>query len=63
MNKLIMLLMGIGTTFSGFVQKEGNPEENLPPYITRVTQFGQRADWSHDGKKISVYREDLWRCL
>jgi Tol biopolymer transport system component len=52
MNKLIMLFLGIGTTFSGFCQKEGNPEENLPPYITRISQFGQRADWSHDGKKI-----------
>jgi Tol biopolymer transport system component len=32
--------------------KDGNPAENLPPYIKRVTQFGERADWSHDGKKI-----------
>jgi Tol biopolymer transport system component len=21
-------------------------------YLKRVTQFGERADWSHDGKKI-----------
>ena len=32
--------------------KVGNPAENLPPYIKRITQFGERADWSHDGKKI-----------
>jgi Tol biopolymer transport system component len=32
--------------------KEGNPADNLPPNINRVTQFGERADWSHDGKKI-----------
>ncbi|MDR8391062.1 hypothetical protein NC796_07930 [Aliifodinibius sp. S!AR15-10] len=25
---------------------------NLPSYITRVTHFGQRANWSHDGRKI-----------
>ena len=24
----------------------------LPDHITQVTTFGQRADWSHDGKKI-----------
>lgn len=24
----------------------------LPSYIRQVTTFGQRADWSHDGKKI-----------
>ncbi len=30
----------------------GSPLDNLPPYITRLTHFGQRADWSHDGKRI-----------
>ena len=35
------------------VPKEGgNPAEHLPPWITRLTQFGERADWSHDGRKI-----------
>ncbi len=32
--------------------KAGSPIDNLPPYITRLTHFGQRADWSHDGKRI-----------
>jgi hypothetical protein len=33
--------------------KEGeNPAEHLPPHITQVTWFGERADWSPDGKKI-----------
>ena len=34
---------------------EGNPKsplDELPPHIRRVTHFGQRADWSHDGKRI-----------
>ena len=29
-----------------------NPAENLPDHITRLTFFGQRADWSHDGSSI-----------
>ncbi len=29
-----------------------NPVNELPPYITRLTMFGERADWSHDGRKI-----------
>jgi hypothetical protein len=29
-----------------------NPEEHLAPGMTRVTHFGERADWSHDGHKI-----------
>jgi hypothetical protein len=30
----------------------GDPADNLPSHITRITGFGERADWSHDGKKI-----------
>lgn len=29
-----------------------SPADHLPPHITRMTWFGERADWSHDGKKI-----------
>jgi hypothetical protein len=31
---------------------ERNPAESLPPWIQRLTWFGERADWSHDGKRI-----------
>lgn len=27
-------------------------DTNYPSYIERITHFGQRADWSHDGRKI-----------
>ena len=33
-------------------QEKGNPADNLPPHITRLTYFGERADFPHDGKKI-----------
>jgi Tol biopolymer transport system component len=29
-----------------------SPLDELPSYIRQVTTFGQRADWSHDGKRI-----------
>ena len=29
-----------------------NPSDHLPPHITQVTWYGERADWSLDGKKI-----------
>lgn len=29
-----------------------SPLDELPPYIRQVTHFGQRADWSHNGKRI-----------
>jgi len=29
-----------------------SPVDDLPPHLRRVTWFGERADWSHDGKRI-----------
>jgi Tol biopolymer transport system component len=52
---LIVLILTFPVTAQnqGKIQlKDGNPADNLPPNIKRVTQFGERADWSHDGKKI-----------
>src|SRR6266487_791431 len=33
-------------------KEDAGPADKLPPWITRLTWFGERADWSHDGKKI-----------
>lgn len=35
-----------------FGQEAASPLDNLPDYITQLTHFGERADWSHDGKYI-----------
>lgn len=32
--------------------KPGDPADDLPPHVTRLTWFGERADWRHDGKRI-----------
>jgi len=48
-------------------KEAGSPLDNLPPHIRQITYFGERADWSHDGKKIlflektfgDVYEADL----
>lgn len=59
-----VLLLACGL-FSGQIfaqntkEKELNPVENLPSHITRVTHFGQRADCSHDGKRI-LYLEKTY---
>ncbi len=29
-----------------------SPDGDLPPHITRLTLFGERADFSHDGKRV-----------
>ena len=33
--------------------KTGSPEDRLPPNITQLTGFGERASWSPDGKRIA----------
>src|SRR3954471_8318684 len=33
--------------------KTGNPEDHLPPAITQLTAFGERASWSPDGQRIA----------
>src|SRR5438270_8159773 len=50
----VMLLRGSGLAGEDrAVPKAGeSPADHLPPWIKRLTWFGERADWSHDGKKI-----------
>ena len=55
MNRIILSILVISIMLISSViaqQKEGDPSENLPPSVKRITQFGERADFSHDGKKI-----------
>jgi hypothetical protein len=41
-----------GRTAFSAEAKTGSPADQLPPFITRMTYFGQRPDWSLDGKRI-----------
>jgi hypothetical protein len=52
---MVLVLFGILLTecSSKAAGKEGvSPLDELPGYIKQVTHFGQRADFSHDGKRI-----------
>ena len=52
---LLLILVEVLSTNS-FGKSEGkkgkSPMDELPAHIKRVTHFGQRADFSHDGKRI-----------
>lgn len=39
-------------TFAAEPKSGESPADHLPPHITQVTWFGERADWSHNAKKI-----------
>jgi hypothetical protein len=50
---LVLAGLFVVSCFAESKSKEGkSPLDELPPWITRATHFGQRADWSHDGKRI-----------
>jgi Tol biopolymer transport system component len=52
-----MLVAVVGIVAPGVVQAQakraGTPEEHLPPQITQLTGFGERAAWSPDGTRIA----------
>jgi Tol biopolymer transport system component len=39
--------------------RKGSPEENLPPNITRLTHFGERASWSPDDTRIAFMEKSF----
>ena len=39
--------------------RDGSPEDNLPPGMTRLTHFGERASWSPDGKRIAFMEKSF----
>ena len=52
---LVILFTCILSMASGQEQAhrtEETPADNPPPHIRRITSFGERADWSHDGRRI-----------
>src|SRR4030043_99428 len=50
---LILSVVLLTGCFGGTASNEGkSPLDELPAHIKRVTHFGQRADFSHDGKRI-----------
>ena len=51
---VVSALLVIATQSTGAQGKRaGTPEEHLPPQITHLTGFGERAVWSPDGKRIA----------
>ena len=49
---LLLAALSIPGAAQAAPEEGQNPAEHLPPHIKRMTWFGERADFSHDGKRI-----------
>lgn len=50
---LALIIISQMTVYAGQPEsKERTPVDSLPAHISQITQFGQRADWSHGGERI-----------
>ncbi len=50
---VIVIALLAGTRAAGAEDKAGkSPLDELPAHITQITHFGERVDFSHDGKRI-----------
>ena len=60
--RLLLCLAAAGlamVSVAGQGTRTGNPEDNLPRNITRLTHFGERASWSPDGKRIAFMEKSF----
>jgi Tol biopolymer transport system component len=49
----LLAFLGTAPPVSAPPKKAGSPEAALPPHITQLTGFGERAAWSPDDKRIA----------
>ena len=49
---LVLILAGSRLVLAAEPLAGESPADHLPPHIAQLTSFGERADWSHDGKRI-----------
>ncbi len=49
---IISVLMALQSSFAQGTEPQSWDDKNFPEYVKKVTDFGERADWSHDGKRI-----------
>jgi hypothetical protein len=56
----VLSILAVARTLPGAESLAGqNPTDHLPAHITQVTWFGERTDWSHDGKRILFLSKTL----
>jgi len=49
----ILVCFGAAGLIAAAALKKGSPLDKLPPHIEQITWFGERADFSPDGKRMA----------
>lgn len=49
---ILVALLPAGYALAAAPPTDDSPAAHLPPQIRRLTSFGERADWSHDGQRL-----------
>ena len=64
---VLALALSLAATTARAQPRQGSPLDQLPPGVRQLTAFGERPDWSHDGRRVlflskvfgDVYELDL----
>jgi Tol biopolymer transport system component len=54
----VMLALAVGWSAPQGT-RDGSPEDHLPPGMTRLSHFGERASWSPDGTRIAFMEKSF----
>src|SRR5512135_2286879 len=52
MSRIIYRTLAVTLLLTSPGLASASPADHLPPHITRLTGFGERADWSADGRRL-----------
>jgi Tol biopolymer transport system component len=59
MRSILVLLALVVAPLAAQAPRPGAPEDHLPPNITRLTWFGERASWSPDGSRLAFMEKSF----
>jgi Tol biopolymer transport system component len=59
MRSTLVLLALVVVPLASQTRRPGAPEDHLPPNISRLTWFGERASWSPDGSRLAFMEKSF----
>ena len=56
---VLVLVLAMASLAARQAVQAGNPEDHLPPNITHLTWFGERASWAPDGARLAFMEKSF----